>query len=159
MTRTALELIAQSGLGYSIDTLADDSYVHPFSTAVKQMMYVLTLEYLYTSRYYINYPWYILFRTTMFSLVFVRTYFLSTLVKLGPPNFRKFIVDILPFENVRRLRNIVDIIHNTSVEILEAKKRALKEGGEAVANQVGGGKDIMSILCMYFRTFCHSHIY
>jgi hypothetical protein len=96
----------------------------------------------------------------MFSLVFVRTYLHSTLVKLGTPKFRKVIVNILPFENVRQLRNIVDIMHNTSVEILEARRRALKEGGEAVVSQVCGGKDIVSILRMCIWMFCwHSHAY
>jgi hypothetical protein len=38
-TRTALELIAQSGLGHSIDPLVEGSDIHPYSTAAKQMMY------------------------------------------------------------------------------------------------------------------------
>ena len=38
-------------------------------------------------------------------------------------------------------------MHNsTSVEILEAKRRALKEGDAAIAAQIGHGKDILSIL-------------
>ena len=39
--RTALELIAQSGLGYSIDSLSRDTDIHPYSTAVKDVRYVL----------------------------------------------------------------------------------------------------------------------
>jgi hypothetical protein len=49
---------------------------------------------------------------------------------------------------MHELRDIVDVMHNTSVEILESKKRALEEGDQAVAKQIGGGKDIMSILRM-----------
>ena len=79
-------------------------------------------------------------------MIFVRTYLLTTLVKLGPPKFRKFLVELLPFKNVRRLRDSIDTIHNTSVEILEAKKRALKEGDDVVTQQTGRGKDILSIL-------------
>lgn len=41
-TRTALELISQSGLGHSFDSLAEGSDVHPYSTAAKQLMYVRT---------------------------------------------------------------------------------------------------------------------
>ena len=37
ITRTALELICQSGLGYSIDSLANDSDLHPYSVAAKQL--------------------------------------------------------------------------------------------------------------------------
>jgi len=40
IARVALELILQSGLGYSIDSLTDDSNLHPYSVAVKQAMYV-----------------------------------------------------------------------------------------------------------------------
>ena len=82
----------------------------------------------------------------MFPFMFYRAYLLTTLVKLGPPKFRRFLVDLLPFKSVRRLRDIVDLMYKTSVEIFEEKKRALREGDEAVANQIGGGKDIMSIL-------------
>jgi hypothetical protein len=95
------------------------------------------------------------YRPLMFTMVIVRTYLLTTLVKLGPPRFRRFLVDLLPFENVRRLRDCVDVMHNTSLEIFEAKKRALKEGDQGIAEQIGGGKDIMSILCMCNQVFCN----
>lgn len=85
----------------------------------------------------------------MFTMVFVRTFLLTTLVKLGPPKFRRFMVDLMPFKNVRKLRDIVDILDQTAVEILEAKRRSLREGDEAVARQIGQGKDIMSVLCMW----------
>lgn len=48
---------------------------------------------------------------------------------------------------MQELREIIDIMYNTSVEIFEAKKKALEEGDEAVERQVAKGKDIMSILC------------
>jgi hypothetical protein len=85
----------------------------------------------------------------MFTMIFFRNHFLSTFVKLGPPRFRRFLVDLLPFKNARRLRDIVDIVHNTSIEILEAKRRALQEGNEAVVKQIGQGKDIISILSVW----------
>jgi hypothetical protein len=87
-------------------------------------------------------------------MIFFRNYFLPTLVKLGPPRFRRFLVDLLPLTNVRRLRDIVDVMHNTSIEILEAKRRALKEGDEALARQIGRGKDIISVLSMRILTSC-----
>ena len=93
-------------------------------------------------------------------MIFVRTYLLTTLVKLGPPKFRRFLVDLLPFKNVRQLRDSIDTIHNTSVEILEAKKRALKEGDDVVAKQIGRGKDILSILSSCnLRFFCDHAIH
>lgn len=40
MTRTALELVCQSGLGHSFDTLEGDTAPHPYSIAVKTLMLV-----------------------------------------------------------------------------------------------------------------------
>ena len=88
-------------------------------------------------------------------MLFARIYLIGTLVKLGPGWFRRFIVDLLPFKNVKRLRDIADIMHSTAINILESKKRALKEGDEALARQVGRGKDIMSILCMCLLMSCY----
>ena len=56
-------------------------------------------------------------------------------------------MDLIPSKIVRKLRDIVDVFHNTSVEILEAKKEALRGGDQALAAQIGKGKDIISILC------------
>jgi hypothetical protein len=75
-----------------------------------------------------------------------RTYLLPTLINFGPPKFRRFLVDIVPWRSLQKLRDIIDVMHDTSVEIFEAKKKALREGDEAVSKQFGGGKDILSIL-------------
>jgi hypothetical protein len=40
MSRTALELIGQSGMGYSFDKLVDDQDDHPYSKSVKKLAYV-----------------------------------------------------------------------------------------------------------------------
>ena len=58
-------------------------------------------------------------------------------------------MNILPWKNLHALRDIADIFHNTSVEILEGKKKALEEGDEAVTQQIGQGNDIISILSAY----------
>jgi hypothetical protein len=80
--------------------------------------------------------------------MFIRTYFLSTLVKLGPPKFRRAIVNIFSSFHPRthKLKEIIDVIQNTSTEIFEAKKNALAKGDEVVAQQIGAGKDLLSIL-------------
>lgn len=50
-------------------------------------------------------------------------------------------------------------MHNTSIEIIEGKKKALEQEDEAVSRQVGQGKDIISILrsscklCFMFPNF------
>ncbi len=73
-------------------------------------------------------------------------YLLLPLSKVGTPKFRRWIVDRVPHKNLHTVRDIVDVIYNTSVEIFEGKKKALEDGDEALASQVGRGKDIMSIL-------------
>lgn len=70
-------------------------------------------------------------------------------MKLGPPKFRRFLLGLLPIKYIHELRDTVDTMHNTTVEILEAKRRALKDGDEAAERQIGGGKDIMSVLSVY----------
>jgi hypothetical protein len=55
-------------------------------------------------------------------------------------------VNLLPWKNLHDLRDIVDTMYKTSVEIFESKKRAMMDGGDAVATQIGQGKDILSTL-------------
>ena len=86
-------------------------------------------------------------RPVLFTMIALEDY-LPILVKLGSPAFRRFIVDHLPYKNASRLRDILDIMFQTSVGILKAKERALQEGDEAVKQQIGRGQDIISILSM-----------
>jgi hypothetical protein len=58
-------------------------------------------------------------------------------------------MNILPWSNLHRMRDIVDVLNTTAVGIFEEKKKALEEGDEAVARQIGEGNDIMSILSAY----------
>jgi len=76
--------------------------------------------------------------------------YLSPLVRLGTPKFRRFILDLIPWKTLHQLRDISDIIYDTSVEIINSKKRALEDGDEAVERQIGQGKDILSILSRGF---------
>ncbi|KAG2007200.1 cytochrome p450 [Coprinopsis cinerea AmutBmut pab1-1] len=124
MTRTALELIGQSGLGYSFDPMTEDGEEHPYSVSVKLLV------------------------PALHKLNFSRFVLLPLVYNIGPARFRRFVVDILSifWGNLRRVRDIVDIITNTSVTIYEEKKKALAEGDEALQNQIGRGKDIISIL-------------
>jgi hypothetical protein len=72
--------------------------------------------------------------------------YLTPLVRIGTPKFRRFILDLLPWKTLHQLRDISDVIHNTSVEIVNSKKQALEDGDDTVARQIGQGKDILSIL-------------
>ena len=77
---------------------------------------------------------------------FSRTYLLTKSLKIGTAKFRQFIMNLLPWKNLHELRDVVDVLNNTAIEIFEKKKKALEEGDEAVTQQIGKGKDIMSIL-------------
>ncbi|KAF9002258.1 cytochrome P450 [Cyathus striatus] len=121
MTRMALELVGQSGLGYSFDPMIEEASPHPYGIAVKELVpstsRLSTLRGLY-----------------------------PVLSRIGTPGFRRWVINVSPFKLLHKLRDIIDFMHNTSVEILESKRKALEEGDETVARQVARGKDIMSIL-------------
>lgn len=76
----------------------------------------------------------------------VRQYILPLVYNIGTPKFRRWVIDILPWKALKDMRDVADIMHATSVDVIESKKRAMKEGDEAIMRQVGKGKDIMSIL-------------
>ena len=80
------------------------------------------------------------------------------LIKPGPSRFRRTLVNLLPFKKVRRLRDVVDILHNTAVEILESKRCTLQQGDEKIAMQIGRGKDLISILSMLHAAFVYSFL-
>lgn len=65
---------------------------------------------------------------------------------LGPPKFRSFLLRITPWPDLHRMKRIVDVMDKTSNDIYTEKKEKLKHGDEAVVNQIGRGKDIMSVL-------------
>ena len=93
-----------------------------------------------------------IFRPVIFKMTFLRMY-LTPLVRLGTPKFRRFILDIIPWKTLHQLRDISDVIHNTAVEIVTSKKRALEDGDKAVERQIGQGKDVLSILSRGFSFF------
>ncbi|EIW61094.1 cytochrome P450 [Trametes versicolor FP-101664 SS1] len=120
MGRTALELIGQSGLGYSFDPLVADSS-DEFLTAIKA------------------------FQPTIMQLSVLRR-IVPYLPEFGPPWFRRKLVELIPNKNVQKLRHIVDTMHERAVGIYQEKKRMLEQGDEALKDKVGEGKDLMSIL-------------
>ncbi|KAG6850715.1 hypothetical protein H0H93_009873 [Arthromyces matolae] len=135
MTRAALEMIGQCGLGYSFDTLTEDTVPHPFSKAAKDLVWV-TLDCfrkLDVNRQY---------SPALFHFEFEREFLLTTLVKIGSPQFRKWAVDVLALgsKNLRRLRDLVWVMDDTTTKIFQEKKSALARG------EKGQGKDILSIL-------------
>ncbi|KAF9224530.1 cytochrome P450 [Gyrodon lividus] len=120
LTRTALELVGQSGFGCSFDNLKEGGE-NPYAKAIKNL-------------------------SSLFFTTFPVRQFLPYVVNIGSANFRKYILKKTPWGPVQEMSRIADIMDKTSTEVFEAKKRALAAGDEVVMQQVGQGKDIMSIL-------------
>ncbi|KAH9929191.1 cytochrome P450 [Fomitopsis serialis] len=121
MGRTALELVGQAGLGWSFDPLVKDTVDHNLGTAVKAIV------------------------PTLFPLRLVRP-LLPLATKIGPPALQRKLIDLIPNVQLKRAKQISDEIQNHSRRIFEEKKRAMREGDEAVTHQIGEGKDVMSKL-------------
>lgn len=139
MSRAALECIGQGGLGYTFDAL-DDTKKNRYSEAVKMLMYALLFSLIYGSNVS---SW---ISPHGFKLMVFRA-LLPYLVKLGPVSFRRKLWEWAPFPNLQKMREIVDIMHEQSTEIFNAKKVAVEKGEEAMSQEVGMGKDITSTLC------------
>ncbi|KAJ3488875.1 hypothetical protein NLI96_g2508 [Meripilus lineatus] len=121
MGRTALELIGQAGLGCSFDPLIEDVH-NEYGEAIKKIA------------------------PALFSLGFPQ-FLTPYLIKIGTPRFRRWVVDnLLLNSKIQHLKGIVDLTYNNAKDLLEKKRLALKEGDEAMMQQIGEGKDIMSIL-------------
>lgn len=102
----------------------------------------------------------------LFSVSLIRQ-FAPFLSKLGPPSFRRKIVEWTPYETVQKIKDMSDVMYETARGILEAKKRLLMEeereiGGGGVKEKVVGGvkedgmereglRDIISGLCELLR--------
>ncbi|XP_006462835.1 hypothetical protein AGABI2DRAFT_144299 [Agaricus bisporus var. bisporus H97] len=114
-SRTALELIGQSGMGFSFDSLVDDNDYHP------------TLA--------------------IGPLVFYATQYIFPLAKkFNFPRVKRFIAERIPSERAQGLIHIIDVMRQTSIEIIEEKKKALMDSDPAIVAEMENKKDIISIL-------------
>lgn len=58
-------------------------------------------------------------------------------------------LQFIPSKNLQKMKKFVDLMHQMALEIFRAKKQALDRGDEALAKQIGEGKDLMSVLRLY----------
>ncbi|KAF9235019.1 cytochrome P450 [Melanogaster broomeanus] len=119
-SRTAFDIVGQTGLGYSFDSLKE-GLVSPYTKAVKNLIPALV-------------------KTAMARQL------LPYAIKIGSPKFHRYVAEITPWKAVHEILDSVDMMYKTSVEVFKMKKKALLLGDEAVLQQVGRGKDITSIL-------------
>nr|VWO96279.1 Uncharacterized protein [Ganoderma boninense] len=105
MSRVALELIGQTGLGHSFDPLTQDTS-SAYSDAVKHFAPVATSG----------------------EMVLLRQ--LTPLVgSLGPAWLRRWLVEKVPIAGVQKLINISDTLHLQASELLRDKKSTLSVNG------------------------------
>ncbi|EIM84926.1 cytochrome P450 [Stereum hirsutum FP-91666 SS1] len=119
-TRVALELIGQGGLGYSFNSL-DENSENRYSSALKNLIPTTTKLNVFRQLF----PW---------------------VSDLGTTTMRRWVARNIPWPDFNRLAYLTDIIDETSREILGSKMAALEKGDDAVVHQVGEGRDILSVL-------------
>lgn len=72
--------------------------------------------------------------------------FTPWVVKLGSAAFRRWLIKYSPWNDIKKTRDIIDTMYEASDSILQAKKEALDRKDDVVVDQIGRGKDIMSLL-------------
>ncbi|KAG6916982.1 hypothetical protein DXG01_004411, partial [Tephrocybe rancida] len=120
MSRVALETVGQTILGYSFDPL-DSPANNPYTSAVKELI------------------------PTIFSLSLVRQ-FAPFLSRLGPPAFRRKLVDWIPNQAIQKVKGMSDVMHETALEILRRKRKDIVQEIEAESPEASAAKDIISVL-------------
>ncbi|KAM5531329.1 hypothetical protein V8D89_015009, partial [Ganoderma adspersum] len=120
MGRTTLELVGCSGLGYSFNPLVAESK-DVFTESVKSFIPVAN------------------------DIVWMQE-IIPFLPYLGPVWFCRFLLQLIPFPSIQRLKTITDVMTKRTEEIYYAKKKAIESGDKEVLNALGEGKDVMSVL-------------
>lgn len=87
---------------------------------------------------------------------FWRMNVLQYVSRIGSAGFRRFVVNLLPWEDLHHIRDMVDYMHRTAEEIYESKKRAFEMGDEVVSQQIGRGNDLISVLSNMLSSFIQS---
>ncbi|KAF9448713.1 cytochrome P450 [Macrolepiota fuliginosa MF-IS2] len=124
MTRTALELIGQSGMGYSFDPLVDDRDHHPYPRSIKKLSLLMGGPFGFITN----------------QIVF------PFAANFDFPRLKRFIVDHTPMRRVQEITEVVDLMHKTTLDIIQAKKNAMNSSDPAVVAEMMEKKDIITIL-------------
>ncbi|KAI0055540.1 cytochrome P450 [Artomyces pyxidatus] len=118
--RLALELIAQGGLGYTFNSLDADAEENEFGKAIKE--YIPTIS----------------------TLQIFRPFF--PLISRWPSWLLRFGANFVPLPMVHNIIRVTDIMHRYTKEVFDAKKALLEKGDGLFQQQLGEGKDIISVL-------------
>ncbi|KAL1946289.1 hypothetical protein VTO73DRAFT_15416 [Trametes versicolor] len=116
MSRAALELIGQGGIGYSFDPLIED-ISDAYADAAKYFVVTATSPEMIPLRQMAPF-----------------------LKHLGPSWLLRWVMEKSPVRLVRRMVQITDVLHERSLEIFRAKRAAIEAGDDS------DSKDILSIM-------------
>ena len=72
--------------------------------------------------------------------------FAPFVVKLGSARFRRFLLDHVPSKPIQRMKTVIDVMHQRSLDIYNEKKAAIERGDQETLLAVGERKDMLSIL-------------
>jgi hypothetical protein len=79
-------------------------------------------------------------------MFFVGQFISPLAVKFDFPRVKRLMVELLPLRRPRKLARVLDVMYETSVEIIKEKKKALESSDPAVVAEITNKKDIISIL-------------
>lgn len=68
-----------------------------------------------------------------------------------PAALGRAFVKAMPFTSVQRIVSVVDVMDEHSRKVFHGKRAALETGDEKVSQQIGEGRDILSILSRLLR--------
>ncbi|KAF6762416.1 cytochrome P450 [Ephemerocybe angulata] len=122
LTRTALEIVALCGLGRSFSPVTGDGEEHKFISSIK------------------------LLGPLGRGLILVRQLFLPILVKykIGTGSMLKSIGLMLPWPTLHKMIDVVDTMHEVSLDIFHSKKKDLEQNKDVDDDE--GKRDFLSIL-------------
>ncbi|KAI0764528.1 cytochrome P450 [Trametes elegans] len=120
VSRLSLEAVGRSALGFSFGPLSEDSNTD-YSRALKE------------------------FGPALGKLMFWRP-LLPWVRRTFPAWLLGAAVAVLPWPALRKMREISESVHKTSQQALKRKMDLLRRGDEAILQEVGEGKDLMSVL-------------
>lgn len=75
---------------------------------------------------------------------------LPYLMSVTSPTLRRWLMDIVPFPSLHRARDIVDVLHESTKNILLRKREGIEREDMAMFRNIHGrGDDLLGLLCEY----------
>ncbi|KAI0061903.1 cytochrome P450 [Artomyces pyxidatus] len=120
MSRLALELASQGGLGHTFDSFKPNAESNEVSRAIKE--YNPTLSRFILPRMYFHY------------------------IARLPPCMLRFVARHIPMARFRRLVEIANLVRADMRNVFEEKRAVMERGDRMFTGQVSEGKDIINVL-------------